>query len=130
MARRGRGGKQATVTDVAERAGVSLATAARVLRSEPTVNKELAQRVHQAAAELNYVPNMVARNLRRGSGNTIGCVIGEMLDPYFAEIADQVRPLQDDQRRRLRPQERDLMEPGQRLPKDHSRVSGIPGVAA
>ncbi len=90
MARRSRGGKQATVTDVAERAGVSLATAARVLRSEPTVNKELAQRVHQAAAELNYVPNMVARNLRRGSGNTIGCVIGEMLDPYFAEIAESV----------------------------------------
>ncbi|WP_162606381.1 LacI family DNA-binding transcriptional regulator [Jiangella asiatica] len=75
---------------MAERAGVSLATAARVLRSEASVNEVLAERVHKAAAELNYVPNMVARNLRRGSGNTIGCVIGEMLDPYFAEIAESV----------------------------------------
>lgn len=82
--------KQATVIDVAGRAGVSLATAARALRSEPSVNQELAERVLAAAAELNYVPNAVARNLRRGSGNTVGCVVGDMLDPYFGEIAESV----------------------------------------
>lgn len=82
--------KQATLTDVAERAGVSLATAGRVMRSELSVDGVLAHRVQTAAAELNYVPNMVARNLRRGGGNIIGCVIGEILDPYFADIAESV----------------------------------------
>jgi LacI family transcriptional regulator len=82
--------KQATVIDVARRAGVSVATAARALRAEPTVNKVLAERVRDAARELNYVPNMMARNLRQGSGNTVGCIVGDMLDPYFAEIAEAV----------------------------------------
>ncbi|MDV3128870.1 LacI family transcriptional regulator [Mycobacterium sp. 21AC1] len=90
MAHRERRVKQATVIDVAGRAGVSVATAARALRAEPSVNQDLAERVRAAAAELNYVPNIVARNLRRGSGNTVGCVVGDMLDPYFGEIAESV----------------------------------------
>jgi LacI family transcriptional regulator len=60
------------------------------MRAESSVDRRLAARVQAAAAELNYVPNMVARNLRRGGGNIIGCVIGEILDPYFADIAEAV----------------------------------------
>lgn len=60
-------GKQATIRDVAALAGVSVATASRAL-NDPSypVNAQLRQQVKEAAERLNYVPNLMARSLRRG----------------------------------------------------------------
>ncbi|MGY1829765.1 LacI family DNA-binding transcriptional regulator [Geodermatophilus sp. SYSU D01180] len=77
-----------TLRDVAERAGVSLATASRVLNgSDRVVNPELAARVGQAAAELRYVSNGPAQALARARTNVVGLVVHEVDDPYFASIA-------------------------------------------
>jgi LacI family transcriptional regulator len=76
-----------TLADVARHAGVSLATASRVLNgSTRSVTPALAQRVLAAAQELAYVPNAHAQALARASTGTIGVIVHDMSDPYFSEI--------------------------------------------
>ena len=77
-----------TIVDVANRAGVSKATASRVLAgSRDRVSDGLAARVIEAAAELNYVPNRNARALARSESDTVGLIVHDVSDPYFSEIA-------------------------------------------
>ncbi|HUG84752.1 MAG TPA: LacI family DNA-binding transcriptional regulator [Euzebya sp.] len=77
----------ATLADVARAADVSMATASRVLSgSSYGVAEELRARVLAAAAELDYVVNAHARALARASSSTIGVVVHDIADPYFAEI--------------------------------------------
>jgi LacI family transcriptional regulator len=74
--------------DVAEQAGVSLATASRVLSgSQYRVSAALRVRVLDAAAELHYVPNAHARALVSASTSTVGVIVHDVSDPYFSEIA-------------------------------------------
>ena len=78
----------ATLRDVAERAGVSLATASRVLNgSNRVVNPELAARVGRAASELRYVSHGPAQALARATSSMVGLIVHEVDDPYFASIA-------------------------------------------
>lgn len=80
-----------TLVDVAAAAAVSVSTAARVLReSDYPVDPALKERVRGAAGRLGYVPNVLARNLRAGAPTMIGLVVGDMLDPYYGEIAEAV----------------------------------------
>lgn len=77
-----------TLTDVARHAGVSLATASRVLGgSKDRVSDALAAKVNAAAAALHYVPNAHAKALARASSTTIGLIVHDVSDPYFSEIA-------------------------------------------
>jgi LacI family transcriptional regulator len=76
-----------TLAHVAERAGVSLATASRVLNgSARTVTESLRARVLAAAQELSYVPNAQAQALARSSSSIVGVLVHDMSDPYFSEI--------------------------------------------
>ncbi|GAA0912534.1 LacI family DNA-binding transcriptional regulator [Nonomuraea longicatena] len=78
-----------TLEDVARHAGVSLATASRVLNgSTRQVGAGLRERVERAAAELGYRANIAAQTLARGAGNVIGIVVHDLTDPYFAALAD------------------------------------------
>jgi LacI family transcriptional regulator len=80
-----------SLTDVARLGGVSVSTAARVLRDDEThVSAELAERVRLAAVQIGYVPNIVAQGLRRGRLGSVGLIVGDILDPYFGEIAESV----------------------------------------
>ena len=78
----------ATLSDVAVRAGVSLATASRVLNGSAhrVVGPELRQRVTAAAAELGYVPNKAAQAMARGHTDVVSLVVGSIADPYFSSI--------------------------------------------
>jgi len=77
-----------TLRDIAEHAGVSLATASRVLNgSTRSVSPELSARVGRAATELRYVSNGPAQALARQRTNVVGLVVHEVDDPYFASIA-------------------------------------------
>lgn len=77
----------ATLADVARRAGVSLATASRVLNeSTYGVTAELRARVTAAALELQYVPNAHAQALARASTSTVGVIVHDVSDPYFSEL--------------------------------------------
>lgn len=88
--KRARRGNRAsvTLTDVATRAGVSTATASRVLNdSSYAVSEELRERVLEAARELHYTPNAHARAIARGASDTVGLVVHDIADPYFSAIA-------------------------------------------
>ncbi|GAA2459369.1 LacI family DNA-binding transcriptional regulator [Actinomadura vinacea] len=79
-----------SVKDVARRAGVSVATVSRVLNDSPTVTPATRERVLAAVAELGYRRNAVARSLRTDATRTIGLVIGDILNPFFTELARAV----------------------------------------
>lgn len=76
----------ATIKDVADRAGVSIATVSRVLNSTGRVSSDLDTRVREAVKSLNYRPNTLARQLRRSESQTIGVLIPDSSNPYFAEL--------------------------------------------
>ncbi|MCX7520809.1 LacI family DNA-binding transcriptional regulator [Microbacterium sp. STN6] len=84
-------GRAATLTDVARHAGVSLATASRVVNgSTRTVNPRMRERVLASAAVLSYTANVQAQAVARGTGRTVALVVGDIADPYFASIASGV----------------------------------------
>lgn len=77
----------ATLVEVARRAGVSPATASRILSgSSKPVSDTLRQRVLTAAAALQYVPNAHAQQLARAQPTAVGVIVHDVSDPYFAEI--------------------------------------------
>jgi len=83
-----RNGAQVTLQDVADRAGVSLTTASRVVSDgQRRVGGQLASRVHQAVAELGYTANLQARAVATGQSNMVGVVVHDIADPYFSSIA-------------------------------------------
>ncbi len=69
---------QPTIKDVAAHAGVSRATASRALSDYGIVNAETRERVQRAAADLGYMPNVLARSMRAGTTQTIGLIITEI----------------------------------------------------
>lgn len=81
-----------TLSDVAKHAGVSLATASRAINGSATrtVGEGLRQRVSDAASALGYAPNANAQAMARGATRTIGVVVHDLTDPYFAAIADGI----------------------------------------
>ncbi len=86
-----RSSRTPTITDVAREAGVSVSTAARVLRGAAyPVRPVLQKRVRRVAERIGYVPNLIARKLRGGESAFIGLVAGHLLDPFFGEIAEAV----------------------------------------
>jgi LacI family transcriptional regulator len=87
----------ATLADVARRAGVSLATASRVINdSAHNVTPELRARVLAAVQELRYIPNAHARALVRSTTSTVGVIVHDVSDPYFAEITRGIQRVASD----------------------------------
>ena len=79
-------GKQKTIRDVAELAGVSIATASRVLSdSSYPVRPQLRQRVREAAEQLEYTPNAVAQSLRSSQSRDIALIIPNISNPFYLQ---------------------------------------------
>jgi LacI family transcriptional regulator len=79
--------------DVAARAKTSIPTASRVLNGlgdRYRISRSTQQRVREAAAALHFSPNLVAKGLRLGSSRTIGLVVPDIANPFFAAIARAV----------------------------------------
>jgi LacI family transcriptional regulator len=76
-----------TIRDVAEQASVSITTVSHVINGTRKVSSELQDRVLQAMADLDYRPNRVARSLRKNESLTIGIVVPDSTNPFFAEVA-------------------------------------------
>jgi LacI family transcriptional regulator len=80
--------RRVTLQDVADRAGVSLTTASRVVNEgSRRVGPQLAQRVSQAVTELGYTANLQARAVATGQSTLVGVVVHDIADPYFSSIA-------------------------------------------
>lgn len=82
-----------SITEVARRAGVSIATASRVVSAaDYPVSARTRERVLDAARALDYVPNALARGLQKSYVPVVGVIVHDITDPYFAEI---VRGVED-----------------------------------
>ena len=78
--------RQMTILDVAAEAQVSKSTVSLVLQGSHLIRAETAERVRAAVLKLGYVYNQRAADLRRKSSNTIGVVINDLMNPFFAEV--------------------------------------------
>jgi LacI family transcriptional regulator len=82
--------KKVTLKDIAVRAGVSTALVSYVMNGkdkEGKVGKEMAATILAIAKELNFKPHYLARSLRSGKSYTLGLVIADISNPFFANIA-------------------------------------------
>jgi LacI family transcriptional regulator len=76
-----------TIRDVAERAGVSPITVSRVINNSGYVSQETRSRVEAAIAELQYVPNSLARSLRFKRTHTLALVLTDITNPFWTTVA-------------------------------------------
>jgi LacI family transcriptional regulator len=79
-----------TIKDVAERAGVSITTVSHVINDTRFVSEDLQKRVYDAMRELDYHPNTLARSLRSGRTKTIGLIVPDISNLFFAEVARKI----------------------------------------
>ena len=78
---------RAGVKSVAERAGVSVGTVSNVLNRPESVAPETRERVEQAMAELNFVRNASARQLRAGESTVVGAIVLDLRNPFYTALA-------------------------------------------
>jgi len=84
-----------TLLDVARRANVSRATASLVIRKSPLVGAETRARVEEAMRELGYVYNMGAARLRAERSHTVGVIVPNLTNPFFAELLSGIEAVID-----------------------------------
>ncbi|WP_026874420.1 LacI family DNA-binding transcriptional regulator [Jiangella gansuensis] len=81
------------IREVALRAGVSVGTVSNVLNRPELVAEQTRERVHAAIAELGFVRNDSARQLRVGRSRTLGLVVLDVANPFFTDVARGVEDL-------------------------------------
>jgi LacI family transcriptional regulator len=79
-----------TIIDVAEKAGVSVATVSRALSGRGYTSEAVREHVRDVARQINYRMNASARNLKVRRTNTIGLLITDVVNPFYSYLADGV----------------------------------------
>ncbi|MEM7486890.1 MAG: LacI family DNA-binding transcriptional regulator [Bacteroidota bacterium] len=81
--------KRVSLKDIAKKAGVSIATVSYVLSKQKNsgVSAEVSDKIRKIAKELNYRPNQIAKSLQSGKSHTIGLIVADISNPFFAQIA-------------------------------------------
>ena len=88
--------KRTTIRDIAEAAGVSISLVSFVMNNKGKryrISDEMTKRIREMADKLDYQPNNAARSLRSGRSRTIGVVVSDISNSFFAEIC---RKIEDD----------------------------------
>jgi LacI family transcriptional regulator len=80
-----------TIIDVARKAGVSKSTVSLVLQNSPSVRTETREQVRLAMADIGYVYNRAAANMRMSNAGLIGLVINDLRNPFFSEFATSLQ---------------------------------------
>lgn len=85
--------KKTSLQDIAAKLNVSKTLVSMVLNGradEQRISPETVKRVRQAAREMNYKPNQMARSLRTGKSHTIGLIVADIANPFFGRLARAV----------------------------------------
>lgn len=83
--------RRPTIIDVAKHAGISKSTVSLVLQNSPSVREETRAMVRKAMAEIGYVYNRAAANMRMSNAGLIGLVINDLRNPFFTEFATSLQ---------------------------------------
>ncbi len=75
-----------TMKDIAKAAGVSVVTVSRAFNDKPDIDIKTKKRIMDLAREMNYWPNILAKSLRDKKTKSIGIVVPDMSDPFYAEF--------------------------------------------
>jgi LacI family transcriptional regulator len=81
------GFRMTTIKDVARLAGVSVSTVSRVINENGYVGEKSKKQILSAMQELNFSPSSIARGLVSGKTSTIGLLVPDVSNPFFAEVA-------------------------------------------
>jgi LacI family transcriptional regulator len=88
--------KRTSLTDIADKLGVSTTLVSMVLNGkgeEHRISDAMSEKVLQTAKELDYRPNQLARGLRTGRSKTLGLIVADIANPFFARL---VRTIEDE----------------------------------
>jgi DNA-binding LacI/PurR family transcriptional regulator len=80
-----------TIREVAKAARASVGTVSAVINGAAHVTEETRRRIQQSIAELGYEPNTAARSLKRQRSSSIGLVVPDLHNPFFASVAEGVQ---------------------------------------
>lgn len=78
------------LTDVAQKAGVSVTTVSRVINNHGYLSEKTKEKVFKAMRELNYQPNSLARSLQGKKLKLIGVIFPSITNPFFAELIERI----------------------------------------
>ncbi len=85
--------KKVSISDIARKAGVSVSTVSFVMNDKAVkmrISQEVIQRVERVAKEMGYRPNQLARGLRTGKTRTIGLIVEDISNAFFATLAKTI----------------------------------------
>lgn len=88
--------KKYTITDISEMLGVSRATVSRAINGAPGVSAEVRNKILRFVDEVGYHPNTVARGLSMGKLNIIALILGDIRNPFYAELAFNIQQILKD----------------------------------
>ena len=82
--------KRVTLKEISIKVGVSTTLISYVINGqgkEKRVSQRVVKKIKDAAKELNYQPNYIARSLRKGTTKTIGLIVADISNPFFGQLA-------------------------------------------
>ena len=85
--------KKVTIYDIASRANVSISTVSRVFNGNPSVSRKTRKKVEKIIEELHYIPNALARGLAHQSSRTVGLIVSDISNPFFADTINGIESI-------------------------------------
>lgn len=82
--------KTASLKDIAQRLGISIATVSRALQGNPGISSQTRRKVMDAAREMNYAKNLIAGSLRSGQLPVIGVVVPHAVTLFYSSVIDGI----------------------------------------